>query len=297
MSRVKALHDPSGPKLEPTIAGLDQTSELAQILARRGGLSEDDIKRIAADQEQRGLGFIEAALRLDLITQADLDTVLAGEMQAEKSEAAVARPSGELQTAQDPFEPFSESIRALRTELIQRTEENECNMVAILSPSAAEGRTRLACELAIACAQLGQATLLVDADLRRSRMHDYFSADNDDGLAQALLEGRAPKVQSVVGLASLSLLTAGPKSSAPIEILSDPIFGEMLKGWKRRYRHVILDTPPASEFSDALAVATEAGRVLMVTRKDHTSISATRDLIKRIEVGRAHILGCVLNTF
>ncbi len=294
MNLLKDAPDGSADKREPELVG---GTDLSQVLARRGGLTEDDIKRVEAVQDQLGLGFIEAAMRLGLITQSDLDSVLAGDQQNKPNETAVARPSDKILSAHDPFDPYSESIRALRTELTQRTADDQCNVIAVISAGSGEGRTRVAAELAVACSQLGQSTLLVDADLRRSRLHELFSADNDDGLAQALMEGRAPKVQAVVGLASLSLLTAGPRSSTPIEILSDPMFGEMLEGWKRRHRHIILDTPPVSEFSDALAVATEAGRVLIVTRKDHTSMPQTKDMIKRLEVSRARILGGVLNIF
>lgn len=284
----------SGPGAGPAMG---DASDLAQVLARRSGLTDDDIRRVESVQDQLGLGFIEAAMRLGLITQSDLDAVLAGDARGRADEGAVARPSSQLLSAHDAFDPFSETIRALRTELLQRTADDECNVVAILSAGAGEGRTRLAAELAIACSQLGQSTLLVDADFRRSRLHELFSADNDEGLSQALAEGRAPKVQAVVGLPSLSLLAAGPRSSTPIEILSDPMFGEMMEGWRRRHRHVIIDTPPVSEFSDALAVATEAGRVVIVARKDHTSMPATRDMIKRLEVARARVLGGVLNHF
>ena len=248
-------------------------------------------------QDQLGLGFIEAAMRLGLITQSDLDAVLAGERTEAVHPQAVARPTSQLVSAHDPFDPFSESIRALRTELLMRASADEANVIAIVSPGSGEGRSRLASELAISFAQLGQGTLLVDADLRRSRLQDLFSADNDEGLSQALMEGRAPKVQGVVGLPSLSLLTAGPRPATPLEILSDPTFGEMLSGWRRRYRHIILDTPAVSAYSDALAVATHAKRVLVVSRVGHTMIAAGRDMIRRLESTRATVVGGVLNRF
>ncbi len=111
------------------------------------------------------------------------------------------------------------------------------------------------------------------------------------------MEGRAPKVQTVVGLPSLSVLTAGPRLTTPLEILSDPMFGEMLTGWRRRYRHVVMDTPAVTEFSDGLAVATHAGRVLLVTRKHHTRLSECRDMVRRLQSARAAVIGGVLNSF
>lgn len=281
-------------RLEPQ---LDQSQKLSMLLARRSGLNDSDLKRVSVVQDQLGLGFIEAAMRLGLITQSDLDAVLAGE-QAEIPEIrAVARPSQQLSSAHDPFDPYSESIRALRTELMLRAPANAANVIAVMSPAAGEGRSRLAAELAISFAQLAQSTLLVDCDLRRSSQHELFGADNDEGLAQALQDGRAPKVQGVIGLPALSLLTAGPRPSTPLELLSDPMFGELLVGWRRRHRHVILDTSTVSEYSDGLAVATHAARVLLVVRQNHTPMGEAKDLIKRLASARATVVGAVMNRF
>lgn len=287
--------DLRGARKEPH---LDEAPyRLAQVLARRSGLTDSDLKRVNVVQDQLGLGFIEAAMRLNLVTQSDLDAVLAGDQPEKSSVNAIARPSMSLLSAHDPFDTYSESIRALRTELLMRAPADQCNVLAIMSPGAGEGRSRLAAELAIAFAQLGQSTLLVDCDLRRSRQQDLFGADNDEGLAQALIEGKVPKVQGVVGLPSLTVLTAGPRPSTPLEILSDPMFGEMLDGWRRRLRHIILDTPAVAEFSDGLAVATHAARVLIVTRANHTVMADARDMVKRLASARASVVGAVLNRF
>lgn len=289
-SNISALSDRRAPQLE-------DSRGLSQSLARRTGLSDGDLRRIAVVQDQLGLGFIEAAMRLGLITQSDLDAVLAGERNDEEVPNAVARPSSKLTSAHDPFDPFSETIRGLRTELLLRAPQDEANVLTIISADRGAGRSRVAAELAISFAQLGQSTLLVDCDLRGSSQHEWFAAENDEGLAQALLEGRAPKVQGVVGLPSLSLLTGGPRPSTPLELLSDPMFGETLTGWKRRYRHVIIDTPPVSEYSDGLAVAVFATRVLLVVRKHKTPLAVCRDTMRRIESARARVVGCVMNYF
>lgn len=274
-----------------------EPQRLAQTLARRSGLTDSDLKRINMVQDQLGLGFIEAAMRLGLVTQSDLDEVLAEGDTGPDVTHAVARPVPSLTSAHDPFDPYSERIRALRTELLMRAPKDEANVLAVMSPGRGEGRSRIAAELAITFAQLGQSTLLVDCDLRRSSQHELFGADNDQGLAQALVEGRAPQVQAVVGLPSLSVLTAGPRLATPLEILSDPMFGEMLMGWRRRYRHIILDTPAVTEYSDGLAVASHACRVLLIARADSTSLADCRDMIRRLKSARAEVVGSVLNAF
>jgi receptor protein-tyrosine kinase len=102
----------------------------------------------------------------------------------------------------DPDNTYSEQIRALRTELLLLNGASRSgNMMVILSPCQGEGRTQLCAELAIAFSQLGQRTLLVDADLRRPRVHALFDSDNTSGLGQALATGGVPQLLADVGLA------------------------------------------------------------------------------------------------
>ena len=97
--------------------------------------------------------------------------------------------------AHDPYDPRCEKIRALRTELLLRRElTDRADIVALLSPCPGEGRSLLAAELAIAFAQTGRPTLLVDADLRRPQQHLLFGTDNRQGLSQAIEHGVKPQL-------------------------------------------------------------------------------------------------------
>ncbi|MGQ0620234.1 MAG: CpsD/CapB family tyrosine-protein kinase [Panacagrimonas sp.] len=279
------------PPLPPTL------TTLPQIIARQTGLSGSDLQRIGSVQQQLGLGFIEAAMRLKLIDQTDLDMAISGQSRPATIVEPHAKPSTELLSAHDPFEPYSEGIRALRTELAWRAKGEVSNVVAVMSPARGEGRSRLVAELAVAFAQLGQDTLLVDADLRSSRQHELFGADNDQGLAQALAEGRPPRLQAVAGLPSLMVLTAGPRPKNPLELLSDASFEELVNNWRRRHQHVLIDTPPVTRFADAIAVANQARRVLLVTRRHQTGFVTSRELIRKLQSSRARIVGSVINAF
>lgn len=281
----------------PPPAGGPLLHNLPQFIAQRTGLTDADMRRIAAVQRQLGLGFIEAALRLQLISQTDLDVAMGAETRQATQVEPHAKPSSELLGAHDPFEPYCEGIRSLRTELALRAEGEACNVIVVVSPDHGEGRSRLAAELAIAFAQLGQDTLLVDADLRHSRQHELFGADNDDGLAQALAEGRSPRLQGVAGLPSLSVLTAGSRPQNPLELLSDSAFESAMSGWCRRHQHVLIDTSPARICADAVAVAAQAGRVLMVARRHLTGFEATRELVRKLQSARAQIVGSVIQSF
>ena len=113
----------------------------------------------------------------------------------------VVEPDDRLIMAHDPCDPRCERIRALRTELLLRSEGTDrADIIALVSPCAGEGRSLLAADLAIAFAQTGRPTLLVDADLRRPRQQMLFGTDNRHGLAQAIESGEPPHLRSVFGM-------------------------------------------------------------------------------------------------
>lgn len=207
-------------------------------------------------------------------------------------------PAECLAPARSPYHPRGERLRMLRTELLLRHEAGEgANVVAVLSPGVAEGRSQLAAELAIAFSQLGRPTLLVDGDLRRPQQHALFNADNSRGLAQAIAHEEAPRFQSVKGLPSLFLLTAGPPPPNPLELLSDRCFELMVTDWRQHFQFVVMDTPPVNRYADGLAVATVVGRVLTVSRARRTRYRDTRDMLRRLGATQARILGAVINHF
>ena len=209
-----------------------------------------------------------------------------------------AAPGAALVPAHQPYHQRSEQIRLLRTELLLRHDAPDgANALAVVSAHAHEGRSQLAAELAISFAQLGQPTLLVDADLRTPSQHMLFAADNHEGLACALAREGRPALQPVAGLPALSLLTAGPLPPNPLELLSDRCFEDLVSGWRAQFQFVVLDTPPIGRYADALAVATVTGRVLTVCRATRTAFRDTRDMTRRLAATRARALGAVINHF
>jgi capsular exopolysaccharide synthesis family protein len=167
----------------------------------------------------------------------------------------------------------------------------------MVSPSSGEGRSQLCAELAIAFAQLGRRTLLVDADLRRPSQHLLFPVTNNRGLGDALSRGDRPYMYPVEGLLTLSLLTTGVLPPNPLELLSSGRFERLLQDWRKSYEFVVIDTPPATQCADALAIATLAGRVLFVVRAERTRYKDTQETLRRLATTRAEILGTAMNHF
>jgi protein-tyrosine kinase len=275
----------------------DADDQIEHSLIRLCQLSSDVVDQIHEAQLEHQMSFAEAALRLGHVAPGDIDSAHAGTRKLAVIEKRPLRPSHELLIAHDPFHDRSERVRVLRTELMLRHESGGRNAIAVMSPSGGEGRSRLAAELAIAFSQLGQSTLLVDADLRRPRQHRLFNAESPIGLAQAIADGDPPYLNPVEHLPHLSVLTAGAMSTNPVELLSDGRLELLVDQWRRRYEHVVIDTSPVSEYSDALAVATLVGRVLVVTRAKHTPYKATRDMLRRLAATQAQVVGAVVNHY
>jgi protein-tyrosine kinase len=207
-------------------------------------------------------------------------------------------PDERLIMAHDPLDPRCERIRALRTELLLRREPSDrADIVALLSPCAGEGRSLLAAELAIAFAQTGRPTLLVDADLRRPHQHLLFGTDNRQGLSQAIADGGEPYFHAVRGLPRMSVLTAGPVPSNPLELLSGSGFAAMVESWRDNFEFVVIDTAPVMRYSDGLAVANVVGRVLALSRAQHTPYKHMQDMLRRLAATRSQILGAVISHF
>jgi len=224
--------------------------------------------------------------------------------QASKSKCEItpiehmAEPDRRLVMAHDPYDPRCEKIRALRTELLLRRESvDRADIVALLSPCAGEGRSLLAAELAIAFSQMGKPTLLVDADLRRPQQHLFFGTDNRQGLSQAIEYGVKPQLHTVQGLPRMSVLTAGAVPNNPLELLSSSCFASMIEDWRDNFEFVVIDTAPVMHFSDGLAVASLVGRVLALSRAQHTPYKDMQDMLRRLAATRSQILGAVINHF
>lgn len=209
-----------------------------------------------------------------------------------------AKPSARLLFAHDPYNSRCEKIRGLRTELLLRREAHgEADVIALLSPDMGDGRSQLAAELALAFAQLGRPTLLVDADLRHPSQHTLFNATNQAGLAQAIERGERPFLHSVDGFRQLSLLTAGPPPDNPLELLLNSRFAAMVAEWRHNFDFVIVDTPPIGHYSDGLAVASLVRRVLALCRARSTPYRENRDMLRRLAAMRAQVIGAVINHF
>jgi protein-tyrosine kinase len=190
----------------------------------------------------------------------------------------------------------AEPFRALRSQLMLRWlgSEDEHRSIAILSPDRNEGRTHIAANLALVFAELGQFTLLIDADLRNPRLHTLFNINNATGLSTVLADGEA-KVQRIDQFPSLTVLTSGRIPADPEELLSRESFSQLIDLVRESYDVVIIDTPAAGSGIDAYIIAARAKAGLIVARRNVTRVAHLDSLRERVGVTQATMLGIVHN--
>lgn len=293
---------------------------IKQALITRCSLTPEDIESIMQARSSLHMNFAEAALHIGLVTRDDVDQVadeivmtesqrrpgiieMALRRQASTRIVAlrhsdVVSPSKRLILAHDMVNERSERLRALRTELLLLNQASGlANVIALLSPGSGEGRSQLCAELAIAFAQLGRRTLLLDADLRNPSQHLLFNAPNRWGLSQALTSSDRPMTCGVEGLPHLSLLTAGTQVPNPLELLSGDRVQRLLSDWRHDQEFIIIDTPPVSQYADGLAMAMLAGKVLVINRAQVTRHTDMKEMLRRLSTTQSQILGAVINHF
>ena len=277
-----------------------QDGKLGSILVRLGKLDAGDIERVLERQRTEGVRFGEAALRLDLITADDLRWAVAKQYDFPHMLPGNERISSELVVAYEPFHPCAEELRALRTQLLIRWSKAGVRqrLLAIVSPGPGEGRSYVAANLAVLFSQLGERTLLIDADLRAPRQHRIFNDPDRIGLS-AVLAGRADRtaVVPVSEFGTLSLLPAGARPPNPQELLSRAALPALLDELSAEFDVILFDTPAAKLYADAQSVAFRAGSVIVLARKDHTRLADTTSVIRELSDTGARIVGTVFNAF
>jgi protein-tyrosine kinase len=200
--------------------------------------------------------------------------------------------------AEDTKDPRAERIRALRTRLqAVPVGIEQRGAIAITSPAAGDGRTRLAAEIAISFAQLGRRTLLIDADLRRPQLHLLFSVRNGPGLSQGLERGITPYLYSVGEIPALRLLIAGSTVRNPTDLLSQDSFKLMVDEWRKTFDLVVIDTPPMTQYADGQAIAAVAGTALTVSRANHTPFAGIEHMLRQLLAAGSDIAGTVISHF
>ncbi len=284
----------------PVVRGTADDRSIGAILIDSGRLTPEDAERILHKQREAGLRFGEAAIKLGLLTEQDIQFALARQFDYPYLVAGESNVSAELVSAYQPFSRQVESLRALRSQLLLRwfNGDTERRAISVVSAGRREGRSYLAANLAVVFSQLGERTLLIDADLRNPRQHQLFGLANRVGLSQ-MITGRAGEsaIERIPALMDLSVITAGSAPPNPQELLSRSSFSQLLASLSGSFDVVILDTPAADVGADAQTVAVRTRGALLVARENHSYIGDLQDLSDSLHHSTVAVVGVVMNHF
>ena len=274
---------------------------LGGILIDSGLLKPEDAERVLLVQKEQNLRFGEAAIRLGLLTEADIQHALSRQFAyayLRKTPGEERPVSEELVAAYEPFSARVEQLRSIRSQLMLRwfDKAEQRQVLSVVGAERGEGRSHLAANLAVVFSQLGERTLLVDADMRNSRQHEIFHLENKVGFSTVLSgRSRGDSVVRIPELAGLSVLPAGPMPPNPLELLNRLNFDEFLIQAKASFDVVIVDTPAISVGEDAFMTAVRTGAAIAVARSSKTKISAFSDLVQGLMNAGVSVVGSVLN--
>jgi succinoglycan biosynthesis transport protein ExoP len=191
---------------------------------------------------------------------------------------------------------FDESIRTLRNTILLSDFEGRLRSIVISSATPSEGKTTIAAHLAIANADRGKKTLLVDGDLRRPSLHSRFGISPKAGLSNVLTGEMLWQevVLPVEGKPNLDLLPSGPGSHRAADLIG-PRLATLLDEFNKEYELVILDSPPLLGFAECLQMASAADGVLITSLAGETRRRAVAEVIGSLRRVHANIIGLVLN--
>ena len=191
---------------------------------------------------------------------------------------------------------FSESVRGVRTNLMFSTTVEGARSLLVTSTGPGEGKTVVSTNLAVALAQAGQRVLLIDADMRKPRVHTIFGKPQQPGLSNVLV-GNAKASESVhkTTVPGLWVMPAGLHPPNPAELLGSKRFKDFMGSLAEHFDWVIVDTPPVMAVTDSSVVAHLVSGVLFVVGAEMTSRHAAQRAVEQLEQARAKFVGAVLN--
>ncbi len=202
----------------------------------------------------------------------------------------------DLHAHRRPKSAVAECVRSVRTNLFFMTPDHPLKRLLVTSSGPQEGKTTVATNLAIAMAQSGSKTLLVDTDMRRPRLHRAFGLANDAGVSNLIMgQARIEDVVKETPVPNLFVLPCGPVPPNPAELLHTQRFQQLLTELEGRFERIILDSPPVAAVADALILSGVVDGLVLVVKAGHTSRELALRTRQSLDDVNARIFGVVMN--
>ena len=289
--------------LEETISDPSAESrQIGKLLHEAGKVTDDELEKISHLQKKEDIFFGEAAKRLGIVNEEDIQYALAKQFNYPYLKVSNGVFDSELVAAYQPFSEQAEVLRGIRSQLSINWLGAGHKALAIVSPSKGDGRSYLAANLAVMFAQANKRTLLVDCDFRNSRQHEIFKYRCGVGLS-AMLVGRVRQEdlerlpEAIPFFTNLSVLGAGAKPPNPLELLSGDRFHRILNELSIYYDVILLDSPAGEGQSDFQPISVCAGSALMVTKKAKTKMAEVKKMTQTLNNSNVNVVGSVMMDF
>ncbi len=198
----------------------------------------------------------------------------------------------------DPRAPLSEAMRSTKMSIQLSGAASRAGSFVLTSTKPSEGKTTMAANLALAFAGAGERVILVDADMRKPKLHKFFQNPDDTsspGLSKFLAGVSSKGLVCRNGLSSVCFIPAGPVPPNPVELLASDRFAMLIQTLTRRFDRVIVDGPPYLGFVDSLVISRHVGGVVLVSSMGETTRNALLHFKKSVLNSQGKILGCIIN--
>ncbi len=274
---------------------LERDRQLGDTLLRLGKLNQESMQRIAEIQQQSNTPFAKAASKLGLLTKEDFVTALGVQNGFLREGEGEGRLPANVVIVRRPASREAEQFRALRTRLLTSKESEKLNLFAIAANGSSREADHVAINMAASFAQIGKRALIVDSDLRSTRLATRFALPKEPGLRETLLgESDIRKAIRPTVITNLSALTAGEVTPSGHELLSGNTLRLTFDYLRCAFDVVIVMTAPFGPIADAQHVWAAAGAAFVVTRRNLDRINAIKELNVALRQVDADIIGAAL---
>jgi succinoglycan biosynthesis transport protein ExoP len=197
----------------------------------------------------------------------------------------------------DPKSSWAEACRTVRTAVFFGAPREKAKTILVTSPTPGDGKSTLASNLAIAIAQAGQKTLILDADFRKAMQHKIFDVNRQEVGLSTILAGITTSAEAIqqTSIEGLDLLPCGADVPNPSELLNSDVFAQLLEILSDRYERIIIDSPPVMLITDARILAALCHITILVVRVDKSTRKTSRHARDGLLGIGANILGVVVN--
>ena len=202
----------------------------------------------------------------------------------------------ELLVHSDPRGSFAETVRAVRTKILFMNPDHPYRSLLVTSAVPSEGKTTVACSIAIALAQGGERVCLVDCDLRRPKLHKVFGQPGDVGVTTVTVgEAKIEDVAKPTAIENLWCVTSGAIPPNPADLLQSERFKKFFAELSSRFDRLVIDSPPVAAVTDAAVLSTIVEGTILVIRSFRTTQALCKQGIRALQSVDAKIVGVVLN--